>query len=112
LISRYDEDDPSRTSSNTGAGRSKRASSLRRHHHDPGERLLPEEALKIANAVVSASEQLVNSMSTRATRDAMDQAQNELVRAERRLGDVRFRCVTCATLNLRSILAELKGSTS
>ena len=49
----------------------------------------PEEALKIANAVVSASERLVNSMSTRATRDAMDQAQTELVRAERRLGDVR-----------------------
>src|SRR5262249_15432416 len=42
-----------------------------------------------ANAVVSASEQLVNSMSTRATRDAMEQAQSELDRAERRLGEVR-----------------------
>ena len=50
----------------------------------------PEDALKIANAVVSASEQLVNSMSTRATQDAIDQARSELVRAEKRLGDVRI----------------------
>jgi len=49
----------------------------------------PEDALKIGNAVVSASEQLVNSMSTRASRDAMQQAQNELTRAERRLSEVR-----------------------
>jgi capsular polysaccharide transport system permease protein len=48
----------------------------------------PEDALKIANAVVSASERLVNSMSTRATQDAMEQAKSELDRAERRLGDV------------------------
>jgi capsular polysaccharide transport system permease protein len=62
----------------------------------------PQDALKIANAVVSASEQLVNSMSTRATRDAMDQAQNELTRAERRLGEVRV-----ALQNLRNSQATL-----
>jgi capsular polysaccharide transport system permease protein len=50
----------------------------------------PEDALKIANAVVSLSEQLVNSMSTRANRDAIEESQNELIRAERRLGDVRL----------------------
>ncbi len=50
----------------------------------------PEDALKIADAVVSASERLVNSMSTRASRDAMEKAQAELTRAERRLGDVRM----------------------
>jgi capsular polysaccharide transport system permease protein len=49
----------------------------------------PEDALKIADAVVSSSERLVNSMSTRATRDAMEESQNELVRAERRLSEVR-----------------------
>jgi capsular polysaccharide transport system permease protein len=62
----------------------------------------PQDALKIANAVVSASEQLVNSMSTRATRDAMEQTQNELTRAERRLGDVRV-----ALQNLRNSQATL-----
>jgi capsular polysaccharide transport system permease protein len=62
----------------------------------------PQDALKIANAVVSASEQLVNSMSTRATRDAVEQAQNELTRAERRLGDVRV-----ALQNLRNSQATL-----
>jgi capsular polysaccharide transport system permease protein len=62
----------------------------------------PQDALKIANAVVSASEQLVNSMSTRATRDAMEQAQNELTRAERRLGEVRV-----ALQNLRNSQATL-----
>jgi capsular polysaccharide transport system permease protein len=62
----------------------------------------PQDALKIANAVVSASEQLVNSMSTRATRDAMAQARNELTRAERRLGDVRV-----ALQNLRNSQATL-----
>jgi capsular polysaccharide transport system permease protein len=62
----------------------------------------PQDALKIANAVVSASEQLVNSMSTRATRDAMEQAQNELARAERRLGEVRV-----ALQNLRNSQATL-----
>jgi capsular polysaccharide transport system permease protein len=50
----------------------------------------PEDALKIADAVVSASERLVNSMSTRASRDAMEKAQTELARSERRLGDVRM----------------------
>jgi capsular polysaccharide transport system permease protein len=50
----------------------------------------PEDALKIANALVSSSEQLVNSMSTRATRDAIEESQSELGRAERRLGDVRL----------------------
>jgi capsular polysaccharide transport system permease protein len=49
----------------------------------------PEDALKLANAVVSSSEKLVNSMSMRATRDATEQTQSELVRAERRLGEVR-----------------------
>jgi capsular polysaccharide transport system permease protein len=62
----------------------------------------PQDALKMANAVVSASEQLVNSMSTRATRDAMEQAQSELARAERRLGEVRV-----ALQNLRNSQATL-----
>jgi len=62
----------------------------------------PQDALKIANAVVSASEQLVNSMSTRATRDAMEQARSELGRAEQRLGEVRV-----AMQNLRNSQATL-----
>jgi capsular polysaccharide transport system permease protein len=62
----------------------------------------PQDALKLASAVVSASEQLVNSMSTRATGDAMEQAQNELTRAERRLGEVRV-----ALQNLRNSQATL-----
>jgi capsular polysaccharide transport system permease protein len=49
----------------------------------------PEDALKIANAVVSSSEQLINSMSARARQDAMAEAESELARAEKRLGDVR-----------------------
>jgi capsular polysaccharide transport system permease protein len=62
----------------------------------------PEDALKVANAVVSASEQLVNSMSTRATKDAVEQAQSELTRAERRLGEVRV-----ALQDLRNAQATL-----
>jgi capsular polysaccharide transport system permease protein len=62
----------------------------------------PQDALKIANAVVSASEQLVNSMSTRATRDAMEQARSELTRAEQRLGEIRV-----ALQNLRNSQATL-----
>jgi capsular polysaccharide transport system permease protein len=49
----------------------------------------PHEALKIANAVVSSSEQLINSISSRALRDALEEAQSELARAEKRLTDVR-----------------------
>jgi capsular polysaccharide transport system permease protein len=49
----------------------------------------PDDALKIANAVVSSSEQLINSMSNRARRDAMEEAESELTRAEKRLGEVR-----------------------
>jgi capsular polysaccharide transport system permease protein len=49
----------------------------------------PEDALKIANAVVSSSEQLINSMSARARQDAMAEAESELARSEKRLGDVR-----------------------
>jgi capsular polysaccharide transport system permease protein len=49
----------------------------------------PEDALKISNAVVSLSEQLINAMSTRALRDAMEEAESELERAEKRLGKVR-----------------------
>jgi capsular polysaccharide transport system permease protein len=49
----------------------------------------PEDALKIANAVVSLSEQLINTISSRARRDAMDEAESELAQAEKRLGDVR-----------------------
>jgi capsular polysaccharide transport system permease protein len=62
----------------------------------------PEDALNVANAVVSASEQLVNSMSTRATKDAVEQAQSELTRAERRLGEVRV-----ALQDLRNAQATL-----
>jgi capsular polysaccharide transport system permease protein len=62
----------------------------------------PQDALKVADAVVSASEQLVNSMSTRATRDAMEQARSELARAEQRLGEVRV-----ALQNLRNSQATL-----
>jgi capsular polysaccharide transport system permease protein len=62
----------------------------------------PQDTLKIANAVVSASEQLVNSMSARATRDAMEQARSELGRAEQRLGEVRV-----AMQNLRNSQATL-----
>jgi capsular polysaccharide transport system permease protein len=50
----------------------------------------PEDTLTIANAVVSSSERLVNSMSTRATRDAIAETQSELVRAEGRLSEVRL----------------------
>jgi capsular polysaccharide transport system permease protein len=49
----------------------------------------PEDALKVANAVVSSSEQLINSMSARARQDAMAEAESELARAEKRLGNVR-----------------------
>jgi capsular polysaccharide transport system permease protein len=49
----------------------------------------PEDALKIANAIVSSSEQLINTMSTRARQDAMEEAESELGRAEKRLGEVR-----------------------
>src|SRR5262249_53540085 len=49
----------------------------------------PVDALKISNAVVSLSEQLINAMSTRALKDAMEEAEGELSRAEKRLGDVR-----------------------
>jgi capsular polysaccharide transport system permease protein len=49
----------------------------------------PEDALKVANAVVSASEQLINSMSARARQDAMAEAESELTRAEKRLREVR-----------------------
>jgi len=49
----------------------------------------PEDALKIANAVVSSSEQLINALSSRALRDAMEEAESELGRAEGRLGQVR-----------------------
>jgi capsular polysaccharide transport system permease protein len=62
----------------------------------------PEDALKIANAVVSSSEQLINGMSSRARRDAMEEAESELARAERRLGDVRE-----ALHNLRNAQATL-----
>jgi capsular polysaccharide transport system permease protein len=49
----------------------------------------PEDALRIANAVVSSSEQLINSLSSRARQDAMEEAESELNRAEKRLDAVR-----------------------
>ncbi len=50
----------------------------------------PEDALAIANAVVVASENMVNGMSKRAVQDATTEAENELDRAQRRLQEVRI----------------------
>jgi capsular polysaccharide transport system permease protein len=49
----------------------------------------PADAQKITNAVVSLSEQLINTMSNRARRDAVEEAESELARAEQRLGKAR-----------------------
>jgi capsular polysaccharide transport system permease protein len=49
----------------------------------------PEDALTIANAIVSSSEQLINTLSTRARQDAVQAARSELARAEKRLESVR-----------------------
>jgi capsular polysaccharide transport system permease protein len=49
----------------------------------------PADSLKIANAVVASSEQLINAMSRRALRDAMEEADSELARSEKRLGEIR-----------------------
>src|SRR6185437_2113894 len=45
----------------------------------------PGEALRLAQAVVSASEKLVNDLSARARRDAVGFAQTEVIQAEARL---------------------------
>jgi capsular polysaccharide transport system permease protein len=62
----------------------------------------PEDALTIANAVATASENMVNAMSMRAIRDATAEAESELERAQRRLQEVRV-----ALLNLRTAQATL-----
>jgi capsular polysaccharide transport system permease protein len=49
----------------------------------------PEDALMIANAVAAAAENMVNTISMRAVRDASAQAESELDRAQRRLQDIR-----------------------
>lgn len=49
----------------------------------------PQDALKIANAVVSLSEELINDIRVRAESDLVAQAQKELQRAEERMRDAR-----------------------
>lgn len=49
----------------------------------------PEETLKVAKAVVAASEGLVNELSSRSRQDAVAKAQEEVTRAEQRLAAVR-----------------------
>jgi capsular polysaccharide transport system permease protein len=49
----------------------------------------PADAQKVANAVVSLSEQLINTMSSRARRDALEETESELTRAEQRLSKAR-----------------------
>jgi capsular polysaccharide transport system permease protein len=49
----------------------------------------PTDAQKVANAVVSSSEQLINTMSSRARRDALEETESELARAEQRLSKAR-----------------------
>ncbi|MBV9077657.1 MAG: hypothetical protein JO048_09245 [Methylobacteriaceae bacterium] len=48
-----------------------------------------EDALRIGQAIVSASEQLVNDMSGRSRRDALAKSQEEVARAEQRLVTIR-----------------------
>lgn len=50
----------------------------------------PADAQKIANAVVSLSEQLINTLSSKARRDAVEETESELARAEQRLGKARL----------------------
>jgi capsular polysaccharide transport system permease protein len=49
----------------------------------------PADALMIADAVVSSSERLINTLSSRALHDAMEDSESELAQAEKRLGEVR-----------------------
>ncbi|WP_375457561.1 lipopolysaccharide biosynthesis protein [uncultured Enterovirga sp.] len=49
----------------------------------------PEEAVKVVDAVVAASEKLVNDMNERSRRDAVEQADRELRLAAQRLAAVR-----------------------
>jgi capsular polysaccharide transport system permease protein len=49
----------------------------------------PADAQRVANAVVSQSEQLINTMSSRARRDALEETESELARAEQRLSKAR-----------------------
>jgi capsular polysaccharide transport system permease protein len=49
----------------------------------------PADAQKIASAVVSLSEQLINTMSSRARRDAVEETESEVRRAEKRLSKAR-----------------------
>jgi capsular polysaccharide transport system permease protein len=53
----------------------------------------PEDSLRIANAVIIACEDLVNTVTRRSRQDAYRQAQEEMVRAERRVSEAsaRFR---------------------
>jgi capsular polysaccharide transport system permease protein len=54
----------------------------------------PAEALQLAQAIVAASEQLINELSSRARRDALHNAESEVAQAETRL---------------KSILAEIRS---
>jgi len=49
----------------------------------------PEDAHMIATALLDYSEQLVNDLNDRARRDALDVAQREVDRAERRIADIQ-----------------------
>src|SRR5215831_4990957 len=49
----------------------------------------PEDAQMIANALLNYSEELVNELNDRARRDAMQVAQREVDRAERRIADIQ-----------------------
>lgn len=49
----------------------------------------PADALRVSEAIVVASESLVNELSLRARQDALQQSENELVRAEVRLKGAR-----------------------
>lgn len=49
----------------------------------------PEDALRIGEAVLRMSERLINDMSMRQRRDAVDKSQAEVERAERRLVELR-----------------------
>lgn len=67
----------------------------------------PEDALRISNAVIVASEQLVNDISNRSRQDAVTKALEEVNRAEERLAVVRER--TRTTRNEQSLIDPKKS---
>jgi capsular polysaccharide transport system permease protein len=50
----------------------------------------PEDAHKLASALLSYSEQLINDLNERARRDALDTARREVDRAEQRIGQIQI----------------------